>query len=49
MSRCDCRRIVTLLFVAFVVVSLLNLYQGWVIVDQMQEIRWLTRVQGPLP
>lgn len=47
MSRCDCRRMVTLVFVAFVLVSLLNLYQGWVIVDQMEEIHWLTQSNLP--
>lgn len=38
---------VAFLFGAFVVVSLINLYQGWVIVDQMDKIRWLSQLMAP--
>lgn len=47
MSRCKCHRIVVLLFGAFLVVSLINLYAGWVILDQMDKIRWLSQLLAP--
>ncbi|MFQ5927537.1 MAG: hypothetical protein ACE5MH_08905 [Terriglobia bacterium] len=43
MSRCKCNRIVSILFATFLALSALNVYQGWVIVDQMDKIRWLAQ------